>query len=751
MRLRTAPFAIALVLLAPAAPAVAAPPQPAATAQDGKLDATGRYIVVVEDSADPVTVRSRHAKRDGLKADATFRKAVRGFAGRLTDAQLQSLRRDPDVAAVVPDEIIQVAAQTLPTGISRIGGTGSPVAKIDGIDDRVDADVAIVDTGIDPTHADLNVVGGINCTTSDRTAWADAHGHGTHVAGTVGARDNGYGVVGVAPGVRLWSVRVLNSQGFGYVSWYVCGLDWITAQRDPDDTSRPLIEAANMSVAKDGSDDRNCGRTNNDLIHQAVCRLVASGVTVAVAAGNASRNAATMIPAAYDEVITVSALADSDGKPGGLGGTRCYSWGTYDVDDTFADFSNYGADVDLIAPGKCIWSTLPGGTYGYMSGTSMATPHVTGAIALYKASRPWATPAQVKSALQYLGSTNWKTSTDPDTQHEKLLDVSRLGPMGDFTTTLGSVTPAAVVEAGGATTVTVKLARTPTHFESISVSADGVSGITPLAAPVRVMGFTATTASVAVNVPAGLPAGTYPVTITATDGPHRDQVTAQITVTNDIPTAKPPTASPAYKSALGGASTAPLRVAWPAATDPTSGIAKYEIETSVDGGSWTRVGTAIGSSILHSVAVGHSHRFRVRAQDTAGNWSPWAEGQAISVGLVQDSSASIRYSPGWYRATSSYASGGVLHYTTRAGASARLTTTARQLAIVAPVGPTRGGAGVYVDGVLQAKISLYSSTGASRKILWAKAFASGTHTIEIRALGTSGRPRIDLDAIVVIR
>src|SRR5204863_948265 len=137
--------------------------------------------------------------------------------------------------------------------------------------------------------------------------------------------------------------------------------------------------------------------------HKAICRVVASGVTVVAAAANDSGSASLRVPAAYNEVITVSALADTDGKPGGLGGHRCYSWGSYDVDDTFADFSNFGSDVDLIAPGKCIWSTIPGG-YAYMSGTSMAAPHVTGAVALVKATRPALTPAEVSEALQSLGN-----------------------------------------------------------------------------------------------------------------------------------------------------------------------------------------------------------------------------------------------------------------------------------------------------------------------------------------------------------
>ena len=112
-----------------------------------------------------------------------------------------------------------------------------------------------------------------------------------------------------------------------------------------------------MSVAKSGSDDRNCGYTNKDAMHKAICRLVAAGVTVIAAAGNNSFSASRLIPASYNEVITVSALADTDGIAGGTGGNSCKSWGSYDSDDTYANFSNYGADVDLIAPGKCIWST----------------------------------------------------------------------------------------------------------------------------------------------------------------------------------------------------------------------------------------------------------------------------------------------------------------------------------------------------------------------------------------------------------
>ena len=395
---RVASTALALLLafaaspLAAAQPAAAAvvPPLPedaGAVEPSAKADPTDRWIVVYNDDTDLKTANGR-ARGRGIAMDRKYSKALKGYAAKLNAKQVAQVKADPDVAFVARDGVIRAQGQTVPRGIRRIDATRNTTAKIDGIDERVNADVAIFDTGIDKSHPDLNVVGGYNCSSSTRTAWGDGNGHGTHVAGTVGALDNGIGVVGVAPGVRLWAVRILGSDGCGLVSWYVCGMDWIAGQRDPVDPSRPLIEAVNMSVAKPGSDDRNCGNTNKDAMHKAICRLVGAGVTVIAAAGNNSFSASRLVPASYNEVITVSALADTDGVPGGGGGDACYSWGSYDTDDTYANFSNYGADVDLIAPGKCIWSTLPGNRYGYSSGTSMAAPHVTGAAALWLSTRP---------------------------------------------------------------------------------------------------------------------------------------------------------------------------------------------------------------------------------------------------------------------------------------------------------------------------------------------------------------------------
>jgi subtilisin family serine protease len=181
---------------------------------------------------------------------------------------------------------------------------------------------------------------------------------------------------------------------------------------------------ANVSLGKSRTDS-DCATDLNDLFHQAFCRVVAAGVTVAVAAGNDSHDAALEVPAAYDEVITVSALADSDGQPGGTGPDT-----TSGPDDILAPFSNFGADVDLAAPGVDILSTVPTGWcdlcrssgYRFLSGTSMATPHVAGAAALYLATHPGATPAQVKAAL-LAAREAIHLSGDPDGIDEGVLNV----------------------------------------------------------------------------------------------------------------------------------------------------------------------------------------------------------------------------------------------------------------------------------------------------------------------------------------
>jgi subtilisin len=734
-----------------AIPGTALDAAPAAAPASGEIpDATGRYIVMLRSGSDTAAVVERARKRNGVKADSSYTRAFRGFAAKLDTKQKSELLADPNVIAVVPDGVTHLAAQTIPTGVQRVGGLTNPIARIDGTDQRVDADIAIVDTGI-TAHPDLNVAGGYNCSTSDRSAWRDKENHGTHVAGTVGALDNGIGVVGVAPGARVWGVKILNDDGNGLISWYVCGLDWILAQRDPNDASRPLFEAVNMSVTKDGTDDRNCGLTKWDPLHQAICRVVAGGIPVVVAAGNNSRNAAANIPASYDEVITVSALADTDGRSGGLGGNRCYSWGGYDKDDTFGDFSNYGGDVDIIAPGKCILSTVPGPGYSYMSGTSMATPAVAGAVALYKSSRPNATPAEVREALQFLGNLNWSYWTDPDSSHERLLDVSRIGNLGTF-----SLAPRAgaipTVEGGSTASVPVAIVRSPTFFERVNLSITALpDGWTKGPAVAGALGWSANGA-VSVVVPKGTPAGTYQIDVEGTNQGRTTQTTVSVEVVEDDPTAVAP-----IVWLIGGTRMAdtsmPVRVTWPAATDPSSPIGGYEIQISKNDGPWsaTIARSATQRESLYTFAYDTPYRLRVRAVDTAGHWSPWAEA-TTRVHPVDDRSPSITRTASWARAWSSSAFRQTETGSNRLGANLRMTFTGRYVAIVGPTNPYRGKAKVYIDGVYTTTLNMRSAASTSRRVVFARSFpSSGTHTISLVPVGTGAYPLFRLDAFVILR
>jgi subtilisin family serine protease len=279
----------------------------------------------------------------------------------------------------------------LGTAIDRVDGELSSARSGDG-QGTTDVDIAIVDTGIDLKHPDLNVqpIAPVNCLASTDQYYDgtnnDAYGHGTHVAGLAGAKDDTIGVVGVAPGARLWPVRVLNSVASGTYSSQICGIDYVTAHADE-------IEVANFSQVSVSphKDDGNCGYTKDDPMHRAICRSVAAGVTWVMGAGNSAFDISTNYvdaPMGYDEVINSTAMADANGRPGGGGSITCRKGEVDDKQASFSDWVTTAADIahTIAAPGVCLNSTWKGGTYSVQSGTSMAAPMVAGTVALCMAS-----------------------------------------------------------------------------------------------------------------------------------------------------------------------------------------------------------------------------------------------------------------------------------------------------------------------------------------------------------------------------
>jgi subtilisin family serine protease len=339
----------------------------------------GSYVVVLKDGAGAVAGQARTlaAKHDAT-VRATYSHALRGFAATMSERQARRLAADPAVAYVQAN-VVHRASDTQPNppsyGLDRIDQRNRPLdAAYNYSTTASNVRAYIIDTGILTSHSDFGGRATSGFDAIDGGSADDCNGHGTHVAGTVGGT-----AYGVAKGVQLVAVRVLNCQGSGTTAQVVAGIDWVTAN-----AVRPAV--ANMSL----------GGGADTVLDNAVRRSITAGVSYAIAAGNGlfglfPLDACTQSPARVAEALTVSATDRNDRK---------------------ASWANRGTCVDLFAPGISITSAWNTGTSATntISGTSMAAPHVAGGAALFLAGDPTATPAAVHAAVVANATTGVVTS-----------------------------------------------------------------------------------------------------------------------------------------------------------------------------------------------------------------------------------------------------------------------------------------------------------------------------------------------------
>jgi subtilisin family serine protease len=715
----------------------------------------------------------------GFTASFRYTYAMPGFAARLNAVEVAALRADRRVVGMRKARPMAPASEIVPAGIERIGATTGPIPA-----SFPDVAVAVVDTGVGKwvngsawRHGtELNLVGGFNafappggnCSTGASTgpaSYDDTNGHGTHVAGTIGAADNGVGAVGVAPGVPIFSVRVF--QGIeGSDATVICGLDWIASwNAAPGRTETDDIDAVNMSLRgyapPNPTQEKGCGASpytsppSSEPEERAICRVMATGATVVVAAGNETQPVSDYTPSRFRDVLTVAAISDFDGIPGGLGSEPCVPPRGTETDDTFSRYSNFGPEVDIAAPGTCVRSTDLGSAGGtvFMSGTSMATPHVTGAAARYVAVHPNAGAKEVMDHLVGSGTSDWNATTDPDNQPDRLVDVAAL-VAADADVALQTV-PLEVGVPGGTAerTVKVRLQRIggydgPATISRVGPLPEGVAAVT-FGNDGQIGGGPGPDQRVAtITIAADPPDGIEDLILRVDgDGGIQGETTLQLRFDRTVPE-------------IGGAwpritfragtwlNSAPVRLSW-TATDSAGSLRSQALKRSRKGGSFQvysrprPTATSADVSMERKVVTG----WRVEATDLVGNVGTSSDLTTRMV-VTQAQAPTVTQSAGWWLIGRSSAAASDLLVTRTAGATLTFPFTGRAITVVAPLGQGLGRFKVRIDGKAAGVVDLGRKQSSARRLVWTSdALTPGPHTIKLVALDG----RVELDAFLVLK
>jgi subtilisin family serine protease len=567
---------LACVSVGAVGPAGAAEPAPQRNAIGRAAEPIpGQYVVTLNSAngdAVPAIADGLARSHNGQVLDV-YQHALHGFAVRMTEAEAAALAADPAVASVTEDGLVHATTTQDPApswGLDRVDQRNLPVdGRYTYAADGAGVHAYIIDTGVLVGHSDFggrasappaaDFVGGAACTPSP----TDKSGHATHVAGTIGGT-----TYGIAKAVSLESVRVLNCAGSGSYSQVIDGVDWVTAN-----AVKPAV--ANMSLG---------GGYYKDL-DDAVTASIASGVTYAVAAGNDNGDACNSSPASAAAALTV-------------GSTGTYESPSNPVSDARSSFSNYGSCVDLFAPGANITSDWDTGGTRVISGTSMATPHVAGVVALYLSHNPSATPTDVTNAILGNATTGHVTSAGTGSP-DKLLSSS--APGAPTLTATGGV-----VSVHLAWSTSVDGASVVTGFAIYRGTSPGGEDAVPLAS----VGAGATSYDDA-SVVKGTPYY-YQVAAVSELGETRS---AEQSATAQDPTAP---GAPTLSAVAGNGHVA---LAWTVPADNGSAITGYEVARGTSSGnetSLTSVGPGVTTFDDTAVTNGTPYFYTVTASNGVG-------------------------------------------------------------------------------------------------------------------------------------